>query len=119
MNSAAVNGKKITEVTSEREEKGRRFDLHSARIILRPHANVLVQMVRSQNGGISREIVEVVHDNSHKQVEHEEGAEENEGDEVDVGDIAAAFLVWVARARLTARTIQHDRLPGLTGCTTE
>ena len=33
------------------------------------------------------EVVEVVHDHSHKEVEHEEAAEEDEGDKVGVGEV--------------------------------
>ena len=33
------------------------------------------------------EVVEIVHDHSHKEVEHEEAAEEYEGDKVGVGEV--------------------------------
>ena len=33
------------------------------------------------------EVVEIVHDHSHKEVEHEEAAEEDEGDKVGVGEV--------------------------------
>ena len=52
-------------------------------------------MVRSQNGGVSGQVVEVVHDDGHEEVEHDEGAEEDEGDEVDVGQRRAAVLARV------------------------
>ena len=41
-------------------------------------------MVGAEDGGVPRQIVKVVHDDGHKQVEHDEAAEEDEGDEVDV-----------------------------------
>ncbi len=42
-------------------------------------------MVSPQDGRVSGQVVEVVHDDGHEQVEHQEGAEEDEGDEVGVG----------------------------------
>ena len=41
-------------------------------------------MVGAQDGGVPGQVVEVVHDDGHEQVEHDEAAEEDEGDEVDV-----------------------------------
>ena len=55
-------------------------------------------MMRAEDGGVPREVVEVVHDDGHKQVQHDEGAEEDEGHEVDVRDVRAAGLVWVEQA---------------------
>ena len=43
--------------------------------------------MRSKNGGISGKIIKVVHDDRHEQVEHQEGAQEDEGDEVDVSEV--------------------------------
>ena len=42
--------------------------------------------------GVPGEVVEVVHDHSHKKVEHEETAKEDEGDEVGVGEVGATRL---------------------------
>ena len=44
-------------------------------------------MVGTQDGTVSGEVVEVVHDDGHEQVEHEEAAEEDEGDEEGVGEV--------------------------------
>ena len=52
-------------------------------------------MVRAQDGRVSGQVVEVVHDDGHEQVEHQEGAEEDEGDEVGVGEGGAAGLEGV------------------------
>ena len=48
-----------------------------------------------EDGGVPREVIEVVHDDGHKQVQHDERAEEDEGHEVDVGHITAAGLIRV------------------------
>ena len=39
-------------------------------VILGPYSDKLVQVVSAQYGRISRQIVKVVHNNSHKQVQH-------------------------------------------------
>jgi hypothetical protein len=52
-------------------------------------------MVGAQDGGVARQIVEAVHDDSHHDVEHNEAAEKNEGDKVEVGDVGAARFFWV------------------------
>ena len=55
----------------------------------------------SQDGGVSGEVVEVVHDDSHEQVEHKEGAKEDEGDEIGVGHVGAASLQRVKKGSPT------------------
>ena len=50
-------------------------------------------MVGAQDGRVSRQVVEVVHDDGDDDVQHDEGAEEDEGDEVEVGHVWAARLV--------------------------
>ena len=52
-------------------------------------------MVGPEDGGVPREVVEVVHDDGHKKVQHDEGAEEDEGHKVDVRHVAAAGLIRV------------------------
>jgi hypothetical protein len=42
--------------------------LPSRRVVLCPDTHILVQVVGAQDGGVSGEVLEVVHDNSHKQV---------------------------------------------------
>ena len=54
-------------------------------------------MVGAQDGGVSGQVVEVVHDDGHEQVDHDEAAEEDEGDKVEVGGVAATGLVWVEK----------------------
>ena len=41
----------------------------------------------SENGPISCEIIKIVHDDSNKKVENQEGTNDEEGDEVDVGKV--------------------------------
>ena len=47
-------------------------------------------MVRAEDGGVSGEVVKVVHDDGHEQVDHDEGAEEDEADKVEIGGVASA-----------------------------
>ena len=63
-------------------------------------------MVRSENRRVPRQVVKVVHDDSHKEVEHEEGGEEDKGNKVDVGHARAARLGLVAARRL----VKHHRV---------
>ena len=51
--------------------------------------------MRAEDGGVAGEVVEVVHDDRHEEVEHEEAAEEDEGDKEGVGEVGAAGLVRV------------------------
>ena len=39
-------------------------------VIFRPHSDVLVQMMRSKYRWVSRQVVKIVHDDSHEQVQH-------------------------------------------------
>ena len=41
----------------------------------------------TKDGGVSGQVVKVVHDDGDEEVQHDEGAEEDEGDEVDVRPI--------------------------------
>ena len=86
-------------------------------------------MVGAQDGGVPGQVVEVVHDDGHEQVEHDEAAEEDEGDEVYIGYIRATGLVRVYQeaslvplvSSLVAgpprESVQHDVRPGLSGGT--
>ena len=89
-------------------------------------------MVSSQDGRVSSQVVEVVHDDGHEQVEHQKRAEEDERDEVGVGEGRAAGLegvdnfagrlVVLERPRVAhaARFAgQHDARPRLSGGTPE
>ena len=52
-------------------------------------------MVSAKDGRISGEVVKVVHDDSDEQVQHEEGAQEDETYEVGVGEVGAASFLPV------------------------
>ena len=52
-------------------------------------------MMGPEDGGVPREVVKVVHDDGHKQVQHDEGAEEDEGHKVDVRHVTATSLIRV------------------------
>ena len=39
-------------------------------IVLTPQPHKLIQMVRTKNGPISRQIIKVIHDDSHKEVDN-------------------------------------------------
>ena len=109
-------------------------------------------MVGAKDGPVPGQVVEVVHDDSHKEVDdlvggrgeegksalsamgllwgrelavgqspeaHQEGAEHEEADEVDDGEVAAAgelltgLCVRFGVAALAGQAGQHDLLPGL------
>ena len=83
-------------------------------------------MVGAEDGGVAGEVVEVVHDDGHEEVDHDEAAEEDEADEVEVGGVAAAALLGVEQlargvvarvallvARPPALARQHDVRPRL------
>ena len=61
-------------------------------VIFRPKVDKLRQMMRSQNGPITSEIVKVIHDDSHKKVENQKTADDEETDEVEIGKITATTL---------------------------
>ena len=54
-------------------------------------------MVTAQNGAVSGQVIETVHNDGDHDVQHDEAAQEDEGDEVGVGDVITAFLVGVDR----------------------
>ena len=101
-------------------------DILSARIIFGPDSDELVKMVCTENGGVPGEVVEVVHDDSDEEIEHEEAAEEDKGDEEEIGDVAAAHLAGLQQlarglvplnrpgvADLARPARQHDVWPRL------
>ena len=84
----------------------------------------------AEDGGVPGQVVEVVHDDGHEQVDHDEAAEENEGDEVEVGGVAATGLLRVEKFSCclvpavallvtgpTSLAGQHDVRPGLSSGT--
>ena len=60
-------------------------------IIFGPYSDELVKMMSPQNGRISSKIIKVIHDNCHKQVKHEEGAQEDKGDKVSVSKVRSTI----------------------------
>ena len=50
-------------------------------------------MVGAQDGRVSSEVVEAVHDDGDDDVQHDEGAEEDEGHKVEIGHVGATRLV--------------------------
>jgi len=66
--------------------------LRSAWVVFRPNCNEFAQMMRPQDWRVSGQVIKVVHDDGHEQVEHNEGAQEDEGDKVHVREIAAAVV---------------------------
>ena len=89
-------------------------------------------MVGTQDRTVSGEVIKVVHNDSNEQVEHEKAAEEDEGDEEEVGDVAAAGLARLQQfprgavlldgpgiTFLPGSACQHDVGPGLSCCTSE
>ncbi len=65
----------------------------ASRIDGRPGRYVLAQVVGAQDRGVPGQVVEVVHNDGHEQIEHEESGEEDEANEVAVGEVHAALLV--------------------------
>ena len=70
-------------------------NLHSTGVELCPGGYELPQVVGAEDGGVPGQVVEVVHDDGHEQVEHQEAAEEDEGDEEGVGEVGAAGFARV------------------------
>ena len=54
-------------------------------------------MVTAQNGAVSGQVIETVHDDGDHDVQHDEAAQEDEGDKVGVGDVITTLLVGVDR----------------------
>lgn len=42
-------------------------------VVLPPDADKLVQVMGTQDGGVSRQVLKVVHDHGHEQIQHLEG----------------------------------------------
>lgn len=66
-------------------------------VIFRPYSFEFVQVVRPQNRPVPRQIVKIVHDDSHEEVDDQERTEHVKADEVDNGKVAptSIFLSWV------------------------
>ena len=48
------------------------------RVVLRPQPDKFIKMVRAQDGPVACQVVEVVHDDGHEEVEDEEAADDEE-----------------------------------------
>ena len=72
-------------------------------IIFAPQMNKLGKMVWTKDGPISCEVVKVVHDDSNEEVENEEGADNEEADEVRVGNVrpTSSLLFCIIRGLVT------------------
>ena len=68
--------------------------LHSTWIIFWPDSDEFSQMMRPQNGAVSGKVVKIIHNDSHKQVEHDKGTQKDERNEVHVGYIGTTSLIW-------------------------
>ena len=102
----------------------------TTRVVLAPGGDELGEVVRAKDGGVSGQVVEAVRDHSHHDVQHDEGAEEDEGDKVEIGDRVATALLGVSHvelpvlgvvplvsvgvARSSSHSRHHDVWPGFT-----
>ena len=77
----------------------------AVRVVLRPGGDKLVEVVRAQDRPVARQVVKVVHDHGHKQVEDEERGHDEERCEVDIGNVAAT-PIWVVP--LIAEQVRGD-----------
>ena len=71
------------------------------RIIFRPKNHKFAQVMWSKDRPVSGEVIKVVHDDSNKQVENQEGTNDEESDKVNVGKIRATarFLTSIVRLK--------------------
>lgn len=119
----------------------RESDSPGCRVVLGPYSYVLVQVMWPQNRRVSGQVLKIVHDDSHKEIQHlerrqwrgfsvyrqpslksvfpsyQEGTEEDEGDKVRVGKSAATLVSCVPRCRVTllpSQAGQHDFVPRFT-----
>ena len=60
------------------------------RVVFAPEMYKLGKMVGTKDGPIPGEVVKVVHDDGNEEVEDEEGANDEEADEVGIGNVGAA-----------------------------
>jgi len=93
------------------------------RIVFGPDPHELVEMMRAQDRRVSREVIEVVHDDGDEEIQHEERAKEDERYKIGVGDVGAATLRLLLLGLRVAGTAlyagQHDIRPGLARGTPE
>lgn len=97
-------------------------------IVFAPNGDELRQVMRAQNGRVARQIVEAVHNDGDHNVEHNEAAQEDEGNKIEIGDVGAACLVRIhwqtcrlieldgtLVAKPAGDTSHHDVRPGFSG----
>lgn len=89
------------------------------RVVLRPQPYELLQMMRTENGPVACQIIEIIHDDGHKQVDDEKRAKDVEGDEERNGEIIAtcnAVIVGlgIALGLRSADAGEHYLLPRFT-----
>ena len=70
-------------------------------VVLAPCGHKLGEVVGAKDGRVAGQVVKAVCDYGNHNVQHDEGAEEDEGDEVEIGDGAAAQLFWVRHVQLS------------------
>ena len=75
--------------------------LLSTRIIFTPSCNKFWKMVRTKNGGVTGEVVETVSDDSHNNVQHNKRTQEDECDEVYIGDRRPTSFLGVCHIKLS------------------
>lgn len=90
---AKTLGPSVPHLRAEKEEldnTARRFDasLPGSRVILGPDMHILIQVVGAQDGGISREVLEVVHYDNNKEIQHlgAKGANRSREETIGVGE---------------------------------
>ena len=69
----------------------------SSGIVLGPGDQEIVEMMGAENALILTQEREIVHNYSHKQVQHEEGTIEDETDEIDPSDVTATSISLLIR----------------------
>ena len=91
--------------------------------------------MRTKNGGVTSEVVKTVGDDGNHNVQHNKRTQEDESDEVKVGDGRAAALLWISHVELSVLGVvplvsfgitrtsiyggHHNIGPGLASCASE
>ena len=74
------------------------------RIEIRPHPDKVIEVLRAHNGPVTGEVVEIVHNYGHQDVEYHKGTHKVEGGEVHVGKVGSTET---ARRLVGLRVAQH------------
>ena len=59
----------------------------------------------AEDGRVSSEIIKTVSDNGNNDVQHDEGAEEDKGDEVDISDGGSTSLLGICHVQFSVLCI--------------